>query len=187
MKSISLFSVLLLILFTSCSSSTSETLIAKNQLGLIKPDTQIHELSSILEKDSVADFDIESRFNKTKEIEVFNKEGGISLIIEPNYLNDSIITISEIQILDPKYKTKKGLTVESNFKAIYENYKIDNIQNSINSVILSIDEIGAYIVIDKKHLPSQLRFDSDTKIEANQIPNDAPLRYFWLRFDDSAQ
>lgn len=187
MKLISLFSILFLVLFTSCSSSTSDTLIAKNQLGLIKPSTKVEELSTILDKDSVAEFDIESRFNKTKEIEVFNKEGRISLVIEPNYQNDSIVTVSEIQILDPKYKTKKGLNVDSDFQAIYENYKINNIQNSINSVILNINEIGAYIVIDKKHLPSELRFDSDLKIEANQIPNEAPIRYFWLRFDDSAQ
>lgn len=187
MKLISLFSILFLVLFTSCSNSTSDTLIAKNQLGLIKPSTKVEELSTILDKDSVAEFDIESRFNKTKEIEVFNKDGRISLVIEPNYQNDSIVTVSEIQILDPKYKTKKGLNVDSDFQAIYENYKINNIQNSINSVILNINEIGAYIVIDKKHLPSELRFDSDLKIEANQIPNEAPIRYFWLRFDDSAQ
>lgn len=185
MKLLSLFSILFFVLFSSCNSSTSDTLIAKNQLGLIKPSTKVDELSSVLEKDSVTEFDIKSRFNKTKEIKVYNKAGDVSLIIEPSYLNDTIVTINEIQILDPKYKTKKGLNIESNFKTIYENYKIDNIQNSINSVILSIDEIGAYIVIDKKHLPSELRFDSDIKIEANQIPNDAPLRYFWLKFDDS--
>lgn len=187
MKLISLFSILSFVLFTSCSSSTSETLIDKNQLGPLNPDTKVDELSSILKKDSIAEFDLESRFNKTKEIEVFNNEGKISLIIEPNYQNDSIVTISEIQILDPKYETKKGLNVDSNFQAVYENYKLDNIQNSINSVILSIDEIGAYIVIDKKHLPSELKFDSDIKIEANQIPNEAPLRYFWLRFDIAHQ
>lgn len=185
MKLIPLFSILSLILFTSCNSSSSETLIAKNQLGLLNPETKIDELSLVLKKDSVAEFDLKSSFNTTNEIEIFNKEGEISLIIEPNYQSDSLITISEIQILDPKYQTKKGLTIDSSFKTIYKNYKIDNIQNSINSVILSIDEIGAYLVIDKKHLPSKLRFDSETKIEANQIPNEAPLKYFWLRFEKS--
>jgi hypothetical protein len=185
MKRLSLFSVLMLLLITSCSSSTSETLIAKNQLGLLNPDTQIEELSAVLKNDSIAEYDLESKFDKTSEIEVFNKEGKVSIIIEPKHVNDSTMTINEIQILDPKYETKKGLSVNSTFKTIYENYKIDNIQNSINSVIISIDEIGAYVVIDKKHLPSKLRFDSDIKIQANQIPNEAPLRYFWLRFDNS--
>lgn len=185
MKPIFSLSVLCLVLFWSCNNSNSETLIAKNQLGLIKPDTKIRELDIILENDSVADFNTESKLMKVKEIEVYNKSGDVSLIIEPKYLNDSVVAVREIQILDPRYKTKKGLNINSNFKTIYENYKIDNIQNSINSVILSIDELGAYIVIDKKHLPSELRFDSDIKIEANQIPNEAPLKYFWLRFEDS--
>lgn len=184
MKYISVISVFLLLLITSCDSFDSETIIGKNQLGQLTPSSKLSEIGSILEKDSVAEFDLKSKMKRVSEIEVYNKDGEISLIIEPNYLKDSIATINEIQILDSRYKTKKGLNIDSNFKTIYENYKIDNIQNSINSVILSIDELGAYIVIDKKHLPSELKFDSDIKIEANQIPDDAPLKYFWLRFED---
>ncbi|MFO7746132.1 MAG: hypothetical protein R6V36_12205 [Psychroflexus sp.] len=184
MKFIQVISILLIIITTSCDSSNSETIIAKNRLGLLTPTTQVNEINTILINDSIAEFDLESRLNRVNEIEVFNKEGKVSIVIEPNYQNDSLFTINEIQILDPKYKTKKGLSVDSNFKTIYENYKIDNIQNSINSVILSIDEIGAYIVIDKKHLPSKLKFDSEVKIEANQIPNEAPFKYFWLRFEE---
>lgn len=184
MKLTLVFAALSVTFLTSCNSSTSETLIAKNQLGPLNPKTKVEKLDSILVKDSIAEFNIQSKFNRTKEIEVFNKNGEVSLIIEPNYQNDSIVTISEIQILDPSYETKKGLNINSNFKEIYENYKIDNIQNSISSIILSIDEIGAYIVIDKKHLPSELKFDSEIKIESNQIPDEAPLRYFWLKFDD---
>ncbi|SDG69559.1 hypothetical protein [Psychroflexus sediminis] len=183
MKLLSLF--FLSVILMGCSNSTSETLIAKNQLGLLRPSTQINEISSILEKDSIGEFNLKSRINTTNEIEVFTKEGEVSLIIEPNYQGDSLVTISEIQILDPKYKTREGLTIQSDFKTIYENYKINNIQNTINSVILSIDEIGAYIVIDKKHLPSKLKFDSEIKIEANQIPGKAPFKYFWLRFEES--
>lgn len=169
----------------SCADPNSKTRIAKNQLGELTPETPLKDLSFILEQDSVAKFNAESNFKGIEEIEVFNKDGGISLIIEPNFKNDSIITIDEIQILDPKYKTNKGLGIDSKFKAIYENYKLDNIQNSINSIILSINEIGAYIVIDKSHLPSELRFDSEAKIEANQIPDEAPIKYFWLRFESS--
>lgn len=186
MKPIYFLSALALVLLaTSCQNSTSETLIAKNQLGLLDPSTKVDELSSLLEKDSVAEFDTASRINRVKEIEVFNDQGKLSILVEPHYQNDSLVTISEIQVLDPRYKTKKGLSIDSDFKTIYENYKINNIQNSINSIILTIDEIGAYIVIDKKHLPSEIKFDSEVKIEANQIPDEAPLRYFWLKFEDS--
>jgi len=186
MKALPIFSALLLIICSSCSSSVSETLIAKNQLGLINPETKISELSSILVSDSIPELSENNDLMPNSEIDVYNKTGELSLIIEPDYVNDTIVTINEIRILDPRYKTKKGLSIDSNFKTIYENYKIDNIQNSINSVILSIHELGAYIVIDKKHLPSEIRFDSEAKIEANQIPNEAPIRYFWLRFEDQS-
>lgn len=184
MKFVSFISVLLFILIISCDHSDSETVIAKNQLGPLNPSTRISDLNTTLPNDSIEEFDLKTRFNRVKEIEVFNEKDTVSIIIEPRYHNDSIVTINEIQILDPKYKTKKGLSIESNFKTIYKNYKIDNIQNSINSVILSINEIGAYIVIDKKHLPSKLRYDSEIKIEANQIPDEAPIKYFWLKFEE---
>lgn len=183
MRFLSLFSVFLLVLLSSCSDSTSETLIAKNQLGLLNPDTKIEDLSTILDKDSIPEFNTKSNLKKTTEIEVYNESGDISILIEPNYQNDTLVTIDEIQILDSRYKSKKGLNINSTFKTIYENYKINNIQNSINSVIISIHEIGAYIVIDKKHLPSELKFDAEVKIEANQIPDDAPFKYFWIKFD----
>ncbi|WP_019039003.1 hypothetical protein [Psychroflexus tropicus] len=183
MRILSLFSLLIAAVCSSCSHTVSETLIAKNQLGLLNSNTEIEELKSILNSDSIPNLESSTNREKLTEIEVYDKKGNLSLLIEPNYQNDSLITIDEIQILDPKYQTKKGLSVDSNFKVIYENYKIDNIQNSISSVILSLNEIGAYVVIDKKHLPSELRFDSEVKIEANQIPDEAPIRYFWLRFD----
>jgi hypothetical protein len=184
MKPLPLFSSLLLILLTSCNDTTSKMLISKNKLGSLTPKTEIKDLKTILETDSIADFDIKSRLVKTEEIKVFNSQGTLSLVIEPKFKSDSLVTIDEIQILDSRYKTDKGLSIDSQFKVIYKNYKIDNIQNSINSVILNITEIGAYIVIDKKHLPSELRFDSEIKIEANQIPSEAPLKYFWLKFED---
>jgi hypothetical protein len=184
MKLLSLFGSLLLVLLVSCDGSSSKTLIIKNQLGQLTPKTEIKDLGTILETDSIAVFDIETRFGKTEEIEIFDSEGKVSLIVEPKFKSDTLVTIDEIQILDSRYKTEKGLGIDSDFKVIYKNYKIDNIQNSINSVILSINEIGAYIVIDKKHLPSELRFDSEIKIEANQIPDGAPIKYFWLKFKD---
>jgi len=184
MKTLSLFSALLLIICSSCTHKVSETLIAKNQLGLITPETKISELSSILVSDSIPELNEDNDLLPDSVIDVYNETGELSLIIEPDYLSDSLVTIDEIRILDSKYKTKKGLSIDSNFKMIYENYKIDNIQNSINNVILSIHDLGAYIVIDKKHLPSEIRFDTEVKIEANQIPNEAPIRYFWLRFED---
>jgi hypothetical protein len=186
MKALSLFSIIFLLICSSCSNTASDTLIAKNKLGMISPETTISELSIVLKSDSIPQLEAITDFKTTTEIEVYNQSGELSLIIEPNYQNDSLITVDEIQILDSKYKTQKGLSIDSRFKTIYENYKIDNIQNSINSVILSIHELGAYIVIDKKHLPSELKFDSEVKIEANQIPNEAPIKYFWLRFDEKS-
>jgi len=62
----------------SCDGSTSKTLINKNQLGQLRPKTEIKDLGTILKTDSIADFDMEARFGKTEEIEIFDSEGKIS-------------------------------------------------------------------------------------------------------------
>ena len=107
MKLLSLFGSLLLVLLVSCDGSSSKTLIIKNQLGQLTPKTEIKDLGTILETDSIAVFDIETRFGKTEEIEIFDSEGKVSLIVEPKFKSDTLVTIDEIQILDTRYKNRK--------------------------------------------------------------------------------
>ncbi|MFN2261709.1 MAG: hypothetical protein ABR595_06560 [Psychroflexus sp.] len=182
----SLTGLSLILCFFACSNSEKNNLIAKNKLGLIDQNTKISELKGILAEDSLSQKEAD-RFNRNQDLEVYSSKDSLILVIEPRVYNDSTSTIKEIQVLGSRFKSESGLSSQSKFGEIYENYKISNIQNSINSIILTIEDIGAYIVIDKKHLPSELRFDNDAKIESNQIPDDAPVKYFWLRFTEDAE
>jgi len=176
----------LLVLFTACSKSSKNDLIAKNQLGLVDQNTKMSELKGIFANDSLHQ-QTPDRFSQAQDLEVYSSKDSLILVIEPRVYNDTTSTIKEIQIVGSRFQTSSGLNSRSTFGEIYKNHKISNIQNSINSVILTIEDIGAYIVIDKTHLPSELRFDNEAKIEANQIPNDAPIKYFWLRFTEDEQ
>ncbi|WP_127844309.1 hypothetical protein [Psychroflexus aestuariivivens] len=174
------------LLLIACSNSESNNRIAKNTLGQVDQNTAIYELKGILVEDSLHQQEPD-RFNRNQDLEVYNSRDSLILLIEPRVYNDSTSTIKEIQILGGRFKTETGLSSQSKYGEIYKNHKISNIQNSINSVILTLEDLGAYIVIDKKHLPSELRFDNEAKIEANQIPNDAPIKYFWLRFTEDVK
>ena len=46
-----------------------------------------------------------------------------------------------------------------------------------------IDDLNIYISIDKKELPAELRYDTETKIQAAQIPDDAKFKYFMISWD----
>ena len=90
--------------------------------------------------------------------------------------------IKTIQILDPRFKTAKGLTLKSTFKNIRENYKIKNIHNTFRNIIITVDG-NEYFTIDKKELPEDLRYNINLTIEALQIPDAAKIKYFMINWE----
>ena len=69
------------------------------------------------------------------------------------------------------------------FKDIQDNYKISRIDNLINSVVVTVNEINATFTIDKKELPANLGFDMKLKIEATHIPDGAKIKYFFINWN----
>ena len=61
-----------------------------------------------------------------------------------------------------------------------KNYEISRIENTLNSAVVFIDELNLYLTIDKKDLPSSLRYDTDSRISASQIPDDAKIKYLMV-------
>ncbi len=171
--------------FTSCQSDESDPfLITKDQVGDIKKDHKINQLDSIFSNDSlVRETSGSEELRSTDEIRVFEKDGTPLLRLEPLQEFDSTSTIGYIRVLDSRYQTKKGLSTNSTFKDIVENYSISRIENTLNSAVIFLEDINIYITIDKKELPSSLRYDTDSRIRASQIPDDAKIKYFMVYWD----
>jgi len=93
--------------------------------------------------------------------------------------------IESIQVIDPRYKTVSGLSVSGVFKDIKESYTITKINNTLSAAVIFVDSIQASITIDKKELPSELKFNTDTKIEASQIPDTAKIKHFLINWDEN--
>jgi len=108
------------------------------------------------------------------------EKGGKHLFSATPSSKDTLKLIETIRIIDPRYKTDKGLGIESTFKDLRDNYTISSIQNGINSVVVFVNEIDAFITIDKGELPANLRYDNNIKIEKVQIPDTAKFKYFML-------
>lgn len=168
--------------FTSCTSDEENPfLITATQVGPLKKEIRINQLDSIFQNDSIVrQTSGPEQLRSTDEIKVYDKEGMALMSLEPLQEFDSTSTIGYIRILDDRYETKNGLSINSTFKDIQENYTISRIENTINSAVIFLDEINAYITIDKNQLPSNLRYDTDSKIMASQIPDDAKIKYFMI-------
>ena len=109
-------------------------------------------------------------------VTVFEKGGQKLLELGPSS-SESDATINYIRVYDERYKTAEGITTKSTFKDIQDGYKIKRIENLISTIVVLIEDNDIFFTIDKKHLPSELMFDTKTKIEFSQIPDDAPIKY----------
>ena len=172
------------LLLVSCEDKPDPYLISANSIGMLNKEVRISELQSIFEGDSIVNQVSEGEFFKSSnEIEIFDPSGTKKLLLEPVQAFDSTSTIGFIQVLDPRFQTAKGFGPGSTFKDIVENYKISRIENTLSAAVIFIDDMNIYVTVDKKELPAELRYDTQAKIQASQIPNDARIKYFMVDWD----
>lgn len=165
----------------SCGRDSDPFLIDSMRVGSLTKEIRINQLDSVYSEDSIVRKNSGGQFfNSTSEIEIFDKEGKPLLILEPIQQFDSTSTVGYIQIMDSRFQTAKGLSSASTFGDIVENYEISRIENTLNSAVIFIDELNLYLTIDKKELPSSLRYDTDSRISASQIPDDAKIKYLMV-------
>ena len=170
---------------SSCKKEINPFLISKQSIGHLTDSTQIKDLESVFFNDSIVKYVSGDEFTgNTNDIEIYEIGGNQLLILSPSQSLDSTSTIRTVKVVDPRYTTTKGLNPNSTFKAIRDNYKISNIQNTLRNIIVSVNEINAYFTIDKGELPANMRFDMNLKIEPIQIPETAKIKSFYLYWTD---
>lgn len=171
-------------LFIACEKEQDPFLISANSIGLLTRDVKITQLDSVFAEDSIVKQVSDGEFyRKSNEIEIYDRSGKKLLLLEPVQAFDSTSTIGFIQVLDPRFKTAKGLGTESTFKDIVENYNISRIENTLSAAVIFIDDLNMYVTINKKNLPVELRYDTQSRIQASQIPDNAPIKYFMIAWD----
>lgn len=173
--------ITLSLLIIGCKKEVDPFLVGKQNIGLLTDSTQVKDLDLIFPNDSIIKHTGDNGFSSNEnEIQIFEKGGNKLLVLELDKTQDSTSLIKSVQIMDSRYKTDKNISTLSTFKDINENYKISKITNLINSVVVFVDEIDASFTIDKKELPSDLRFDMTLTIEKIQIPDKAKIKYFFV-------
>ncbi len=185
MKNIVFAILICIFLLTSCAkdSAPNPFIVNKNHIGLLTDSTQVKDLEAIFSKDSVVQYKSENAFaGPINSIEIYEKGGKKLLDLSPKKALDSSSVISSVRIVDERYKTEKEISVLSTFKELSDAYKISKVDNLINAIVVSVNELNASFTIDKKELPASLRFDMDLEIDPIQIPEKAKIKYFMLHW-----
>ena len=184
MKSIKTIIILLcLIVSTQCQKKkNSNFLLSSDQVGKLHKNSLARDLELIYAEDSLVMDTVKLNFGSgASKIMVFEKGGAHLLTLTPNA--DSIPTVQNVKINDPRYLTDNGINVNSTFKEIRENYQIKKIITSINNVVILLKNSDIYFTIDKTELPASLRYKANTNIEAVQIPDTAKIKYLMVGWD----
>ncbi|WP_339917094.1 hypothetical protein [Yeosuana marina] len=177
-----LFFSLILCIVSSCKQEQDPFQIGKQHIGLLTDSTQVKDLKTIYANDSIVNYNGNQFTGLINDIDVFEKGGKKLLSISPRNSSDSTSYIQSVRVFDPRFKTDKNVSAESTFKDISKNYKISRIDNLINTIVVSVNEINASFTIDKEELPANMRFDRSLSIEATHIPDNAKIKYFFLNW-----
>ncbi|AXT60756.1 hypothetical protein D1816_10480 [Aquimarina sp. AD10] len=186
MKSRIFQTALALVLILSCQKEKKQNPfeISINRIGLLTNEIPINKLDSIFANDSIAKSSPDNKLlGTTNEIEIYEKGGAKLLVLEPKKDTDVSSTIGNIQVIDPRYKTASGLSSNSTFKDIKEQYNVSKINNTLSTAVIFVDSLQAYFTIDKKELPEKFKFNTDSKIEISDIPDTARIKHFWLQWE----
>ena len=176
--------LLIFMVIISCTKDQDPFLIGKHNIGFLTDSTQVKELDSLFFNDSIVKYVGGDEFTgNINNIDIYDKMGNHLLVLTPSEALDSTAVISNIRIMDSRYKTAKNISNLSTFKDIQSNYKINRIDNLISSINVNVNEINAYFTIDKEELPANLRFDMKMTIESSQIPDEAKIKYFMINWN----
>ncbi|SRX74526.1 hypothetical protein [Aequorivita antarctica] len=174
--------------FVQCGKDSDPFLIKNGSIGNLNKEIKIKQIDSIFEADSIVKINSSPNALETQgEVEIYEKGGKQLLLLSPDDESDPNSTVKNIQVFDSRYKTEKGLTSASTWKDVKANYTIDNIETTINAVVIFLKETDVFLTIDKKSLPEELRYNMDLKVEASQIPDDAPFKYFMIGWEPTAK
>lgn len=182
-------SIKIIILIFSCLLGTQcqkeknpNFLISSNHIGKLDKESLARDLELIYAEDSLVMDTVKLNFGSgASKIKIFEKGGKHLLTLTPNL--DSIPTVQNVLIKDPRFATANGITMKSTFKDIKEKFKIKKIITSINNVVILLKENDIYFTIDKAELPASLRYSANTNVEEVQIPDTAKIKYMMVGWD----
>lgn len=172
------------LLFVACSKSTDPFLITSTQVGNLTKEIKVKQLDSLFVQDSIVKIIAKDNPMSTNDqIEVYEKGGDKLMLLSVKKNNDPESKISNVQIFDERYKTDKGIHLNSTFKEITEKYEVSSIANTMRSLVISLKDTDVYIIIDKEVLPVDLKNQFGAKVEASDIPENTKVKFLMLGWE----
>jgi len=158
----------------------SDFTVTSSSVGPIKKGMTISDVMNILPKSQIKKVIGYGEFleDEYDDFEVYDLLGKHILTITPHGRNNLNSKINRIHILDSRFQTETKLGLGSTYQSIKKNYPILKAQPAMDVIVLSIDEINAWMSI-KKNLLTKGWYDQDNnKVNLSKIPPEATTSLF---------
>ena len=163
-------------------SNNANYLIEKGKVGKINSKSIIKEIDSLFSNDSIVKRIGEGdyMFESEDKYLIYDNSKNHLLTLIPKQQHDLNEKIETIQIFSEKFQTSKGININSSFGDVDKKHNISSIQNTIDNIVVFVDEIDAYFIIDKQNLSLDLRIGTEKKIEAINVPSSSKIKRFMI-------
>ena len=178
MKKILIF--LLILAIGACSQKEDKFVIANKQVGKITDSTRVKDLKTLFKNDSIIKkTEGEGAFEPYDEYLIYDKKQNKAILtVIPVKAGDENSKIRQVEILDNKFHTNKGINLKSTFGELKKMHKIGKIDKSFKYIVVFIDDLNATVDINKTELPLNAQNNRSIKIDETIIPDKAGFKHF---------
>ena len=158
----------------------SDFSVTSSSVGPIKKGMTISDVMNILPKNQIKRVIGYGEFleDEYDDFEVYDLSGKHILTITPQGRNNHNSKINRVLILDSRFQTEARLGLGSTYLSIKKNYPMLSAQPAMDVIVLSIDEINAWMSIKKTLLPEDWYDQENNKVNLSKIPPDATTSLF---------
>lgn len=155
-------------------------LVTENSVGIFKKGMTINEVIQMVPKRQIKKKVGYGEFEDDTydDYEIYDKENQHILTMTPLTQNDSNSTINRVLIIDNRFRTESGISVESTYSELIKSYKVTDYSPDLEHIVLSVEQIGAWFSIEKTELEKGWWDEKTKRIDKTKIPSDSHFDSF---------
>ncbi len=177
---------LILVGLAACQTKTNDLIIKNKQVDKLTDSTTVGQMKQLYQNDSIVKHTQgASAFEPYDEYTIIDKKSKeVLMVVIPQKMNDDQSVIKQVEIKSPRFKTEKGVGLDSDFGSFKQNHKIGRIDETFKYIVVFIDDLNATIDMPKDVLPLNARNDSSIKIDETLIPDHSKIKHFVVFLND---
>ncbi len=175
-----IFLILTIAALTACQTKNDAFIIKNKQVGKLTDSTTVAQMKKLYQNDSIVKKTHgQSAFAPYDEYTIIDKPTHeVLMVVVPQKINDEQSLLKQIDIRSPRFKTVKGVGLDSDFGTFKKNHKIGRIDETFKYIVIFIDDLNATIDMTKDVLPLNARNDRTIKIDETLIPDNSKIKHF---------